>query len=784
MKSIRKFIYSLAACAFCLASCDIAQVGDAEKPHQPGEPDLEGCLGVYFPVTPEVGTFTPDDPKTVTITVARTLDTEAATVPVKLYAEPANLFSVTDAVFMADQKETSITFTFAPETPVGKSFPITLAVEGEQYVSKYSSYPSACSFNILIDKWTELEGTALYTEDLVTACFGVSNVTYEVKVEKNDITEGLYRLVNPYDGKYYYNEPGDWDPDNTYYLTINATDPDHVYIPTSQLGFDWSYGMFYAVSEGAYRMEGGKTFEEAITLCEFGKMKNGVITFPVKGILFGLPTMGLYYGNPNGKFKVVLPGGKDVDYSLKLETDICFNGDVPVFLCAGKDVENIKYVVVAGTLEDADAKKAASAIIDGTAENIQTLDLSATEPDPEDGMKYEMLDFTDLTTGPYTFVAVPFGKNDAGTELEAKEHKFVNFEFVAVEDEEANAVVVNALLEPTPARFADYDNYSSLAISIYGSGITKANAKIFTAANFKKSQQDCLEEVKYGTGNSVDVARINAAGGYYAIAPDLLDGTEYVLVVWATNGKLDKFVTSSCATELSPEVWKSLGETIWSEELIGVCLGLTNSTFSAEVLASETKPGRYKFPNLYKPFASPLGIWDPSGAPHDLIVDATNPEKVTIKAMDPGLVIASTNIVGGMEYYLSAGYSESVIISAIGDLYGKKNGNVITFPEEGIYFLVEGSRYNYCADGFTITIPETQSSSSEKVVPSFGKVDAGKIDFSIKAPVTSKLPLRPRSQFVTVEPSLRYVGCKATLSQSRKSDKTFTREFKAGAEAF
>lgn len=787
MKYFSKFIYSLVAGALCVTACDMVQIGDSQMPHRAGEADVEGCLGVYFPETPNVGTFTPEAEKKVTITVARTVDTEDATVPVKITADPAKYFSVTDAVFKADQKETVITFSFAEDTPVGTSFPITLSVEGDQYVSKYSSYPSACSFSVLIDKWTEM-GKALYTEDLVTACFGVSNLTYEVTVEKNDITEGLYRLVNPYDGKYPYNDPGDWDPDNNYYLIINATDPDNVYIPRCDLGFDWSYGMFYAISYGAYYMANGKTLEEAKKLCEFGKMKNGVITFPTKGILFGLPSEGLYYGNSNGKFKVILPGGKDVDYSLKLEADVCADAKVPVFLAAGKDIENVKYVVTAGTLEAADAKKVAGTIINGTAEGVQTLDLSTTEPNPEDGLKYEMIEISELATGAYTLVAVPYGLNDAGTELEAKTQQFVNFQFVAKEDEEQSAVVINTTLEETPSRFTDYDKYSSLAAAIWGSEITDAHFGLFKTADFEKSPSDFLDEVKYNTDkyglSANQIALINAGGGLYVILQDLLDGTGYTLVVWATNGKLDKFVTSSCATELSPEVWKSLGETIWSEELIGVCLGLTNSTFSAEVLASETKPGRYKFPNLYKPFASPLGIWDPSGAPHDLIVDATNPEKVTIKAMDPGLVIASTTIVGGMEYYLSAGYSESVIISALGDLYGKKNGNVITFPKEGIYFLVEGSIYNFCADGFTITIPETQSSSSEKVVPSFGKVDAGHLDFSVKMPVSNVLSARKNCNFKAVTPEIRFVEFKAVSRQAQKPVKTFSREFKQGTKAF
>ncbi len=49
--------------------------------------------------------------------------------------------------------------------------------------------------------------------------------TYMVEVEESMTQPGLYRLVNPYGAAFPYNEPGDYDADNNYYLTINAVDP-------------------------------------------------------------------------------------------------------------------------------------------------------------------------------------------------------------------------------------------------------------------------------------------------------------------------------------------------------------------------------------------------------------------------------------------------------------------------------------------------------------------------------------------------------------------------------
>ena len=164
--------------------------------------------------------------------------------------------------------------------------------------------------------WNDL-GMAQYTEGIISSVFEVDAVTYQVPVQENAETPGLYRLVNPYGAAYPYNQEGDYDTSKDYYLEINAVDPQGVYIPTQQLGFDWGYGMFSAASMGAYYMENGNTFEDVKAAGFCGTLVDGVITFPVKGMVLTIPSEGLFYANSNGAFKVVLPSATKSSKSVK-----------------------------------------------------------------------------------------------------------------------------------------------------------------------------------------------------------------------------------------------------------------------------------------------------------------------------------------------------------------------------------------------------------------------------------------------------------------------------------
>lgn len=224
--------------------------------------------------------------------------------------------------------------------------------------------------------WVSL-GTGLYREDLIGTWFGVETQEYSLEIREHETKKGVYRVINPYGAAYPYNDPGDWDDSKDYYIEINAQDPDFVYVETSELGFDWGYGMFSTTSYVAYLIANGNSLETIKSADPgiFGKLKDGIITMPASGMLLSMADYnggGWSYSNLNGLFRVALPGAVIADYSSELSyVGIFTNPDNEVFalgdLTLGPDASEVKAVVMSQS-DDADA--VADAIASGDLEAI------------------------------------------------------------------------------------------------------------------------------------------------------------------------------------------------------------------------------------------------------------------------------------------------------------------------------------------------------------------------------------------------------------------------------
>ena len=154
--------------------------------------------------------------------------------------------------------------------------------------------------------WESL-GTATYREDIVANLFeGAENIVYEVEIQQNTETPGLYRLVNPYaPAMGYYGKVATYDDSKNYYMVIDATDPTKVDLELSEIGVDVGAGMISVWSMAQYILTEGATEEDALPY--YGKLENGIITFPGQALVSVMGS-NLYYGNSNGKFAVALPG--------------------------------------------------------------------------------------------------------------------------------------------------------------------------------------------------------------------------------------------------------------------------------------------------------------------------------------------------------------------------------------------------------------------------------------------------------------------------------------------
>lgn len=90
-----------------------------------------------------------------------------------------------------------------------------------------------------------------------------------------------------------------------YYMVIDATVPDEVYIDLSMVGLDFDDGdsMICFSLAGNY-LSGGESRENVKAAGVFGTLEDGVITFPVKSLLVSWTSMlpNLYYANTLGGF--------------------------------------------------------------------------------------------------------------------------------------------------------------------------------------------------------------------------------------------------------------------------------------------------------------------------------------------------------------------------------------------------------------------------------------------------------------------------------------------------
>lgn len=317
--------------------------------------------------------------------------------------DPSGIFTIPSTVTFADTEATAnlhITYDFA-DIEGNVRYPISLKID-EKDATLYGD--ASTSFVVLYAPWKSI-GECKYTDGLISSLYNADPLTYLVEVEESMTQPGLYRVVNPYGADYPYNEPGDYDPDNNYYLTINATDPTKVYLEESPTGCNWGNGEFIFYSIAGLRLAQGNP---AAAEGYYGTVKDGVITFPKGSLLGAMGTDGWYTCNANGKFKLVLPGGVDGDYSVSapLAGIIDYVGGVKkavVEVTMGKDVKTVKVAVVPG----ADTDAAIEGIESESLEGVVTLGYSETA---------QTADFTLGEEGTYSIVAVAYDKEGGAQE--------------------------------------------------------------------------------------------------------------------------------------------------------------------------------------------------------------------------------------------------------------------------------------------------------------------------------------------------------------------------------
>ena len=163
-------------------------------------------------------------------------------------------------------------------------------------------------------QWTSL-GEGEIVTDLMEGVFEFEPNITKVEVQQNITNSGVYRVLNSYDGRFPYNEPGEYDTEYNHYLVFDATDPECVLLGVSELGIDWNGAAFVGGSLAIYE---GLTVEEAKDGGYGGTLIDGVITFPKNSLFiysdqwtkFGGSEGMLYYANTSGMMSLKIPSNE------------------------------------------------------------------------------------------------------------------------------------------------------------------------------------------------------------------------------------------------------------------------------------------------------------------------------------------------------------------------------------------------------------------------------------------------------------------------------------------
>lgn len=561
MKKIFNYILVLAAAGAVFSSCK----KEVEDIYVPAVPDQSDCMDVYFPNQKASGAhqLDPVDPTTVTITVARPEEKSqsAATVKFSLAqtkdGKPVDgVFEAEDIVFAAGQTETTFDLSFA-NTEIGVPYTCTITLEEGNYASVYTSGATQFTYGVTRIKWVEL-GEGLVREDMLASTSLSNYVSPKHPVLKatfyeRDDMKGMYRVKGLYSPanltswlKPDYAEYID-GADEELYFVVDATNPKKVWIQYTHVGWQFfSNGIFYIGSlvdanESYCPTISSKKYASYVSDANYGTMVDGVITFPKNGLCYGFAEDDWWnVANTDGMTYIAIPGAVPVDYSLKLKSDLTVNGVTPIYVTTGVDVAYLKYAVYEGELNSAQAANRAAAIADGTDPSEVFNDLVINDA----GNALEgILGVEAEDTGIYTLVAVAYDKDN-----QVQQEAFESFTYVSAEN--PVSVVINCGLEKTGKYAMDGNTTeNSLEFYIYGEDIVDAKAGIFKYVDIASKGFEAIEEtVKASKSLSSDAISAINDKGYVDIATGLIPGTEFYLVVWASNGYEQTFIYSDGAT--------------------------------------------------------------------------------------------------------------------------------------------------------------------------------------------------------------------------------------------
>ena len=772
----------------------VACVEEEPVPYEPGQPDAEGCYGVYFPVQESAGahTYDPNMPTEVEFTVARKVTKGAITVPIAYKESHEGIFNVPEAVFEDGQTETTIKVTF-PTSGNGTNYKLSLAIEDPQFASTYQDTDVHLDFSVLRVEWVYVLNPQTNEPAKFTFTQGWWDEVHTgyVKYYEVDGIRTCQTVTDPVETKdglaYGFWGTGEAEGDGeisfTWYTNkFDGNGKQVVLLPETPVYYHSTYeAVVHAYDWYTYfTVANPQAALEGVDFLTFVSKYGGSYAtsyYDNGGFYFAIA---YYYmigigGWSIDAYDVVCEaeGYTRVDYTLNVESDYCENGSVPVFFEVGTDVKSVNYVVAAGKVNSVDMAELLPKVADGTAENV--VKVAEADMYPTEAGKEFALDLTCPASGQYTLVAVAL---DA--EGKAQADASIVFDFVAADDDSQD-VKFSVFAEKTHERYAaeGVTEYNSFAYTIYGGNATKVHVGVYDSATVEKyGEAIVISDVrasKYALGEEA-LAAVNTLAGYSDIVSGLKDGTSYTLVVWATNGVLTKAEFVEFTTTKNPEKFQSLGMALYTEDyLAGLFTGMECLTYEVEIEESLDNPGKYRLVNPYGaafPYNEP-GDYDDS-QDYYLVINAQDPNGVFIPEQSVGCDwgYGEWVLYSYAAYYMDNMGATLTDVKAAG-MCGTLVDGVITFPESALLITASGlggQYYNGNSNGaFKVVLPSARGAEGDAEGTETTSVKSTSIsaDATLKAPMTVG-----HSTGIDYNENIVTVSCEAAPSQAVKKNVT------------
>lgn len=550
MNKLFRNILFLSSLTLVLAACQ-------EEKVEPGEKDLDGCYGVYFPAQDKAVKLVldPAEPTSTKITVMRKNSEGEITVPVTV-ADTSKLFKFAPITFKDGQAETTIDVTF-DGIGIGNTYLASLTIEDPAYASKYNSNPISIDIKVLREKWNNL-GVGTWEEHGYFKYDPPKNVI----IHQNDLDKTKYRIYMRYpnpekEGEEY----ALYSPKSDEYLSLRLLKSGEVLKSTkAEFKVDKDGLVLFGIFDTGIPYQTGApniwlvhpfNFSDPVNLWYYNK----VISYQADGVTpAGIQLAPYYYINglgaidrsqEDGIITIVFPGAVLTDYTINVSVGETVDGEIPVEFALGADVATAKYAVYEGELSKAAAERHVNAIVKGDEESKVV---------PETGAVSLTLD----KSGVYSLVAVSL---DDKNEFQAS--AVSTFNYVAKGDEEKYPVTVSAGLELTSRYEPEgYTKVNSALFYVYGKNLTEVKASLIPTAKLDPTKLDSLAREPKSVSDSI-LNLVNTTG-WTDLFTELAPVTDYTLIVWASNGYRSKVVTSKITTDGLARVKKGTGTYTYS----------------------------------------------------------------------------------------------------------------------------------------------------------------------------------------------------------------------------